>query len=597
MRLVLRLARLMGPGQEGVLRRYLLRTLLYCVVQGLTFAIVLPIMQALLSGEVQMALPWLGLLLIGTLLTWQLDYRARLGGFQVAISLLKTLRHRIGDHVVRLPLGWFTPANTSRLGKTLSQDLMEMLGLPVHQLTPLIRAVVTPLIIVAAMLFYDWRIALAASIVFPAVALVYWWAGKLGRAADHAVHAAAADASERMLEFAQSQLVLRAHGLRERGHEVFDSALVVQSRASRRQFWFALPPFLANSWIGQASFLTLMGSVTYFSLGGADQSNVLTLVTMLVLVNRIIEPLTEVAVYSSGMRMAAAHMDAMDAILDARPLPKPAVPAPKPSAHDVDFDRVSFGYAPDTPVLDDVSLSLPENTTTALVGPSGAGKTTILRLIARFYDPDQGSIRVGGVDLRELGGEQLSDLIAPVFQDTYLFSGTLRDNVLLGRPEATEAELQHVGALARLEEVVACLPHGWDSQVGEGGFLLSGGERQRVAIARALLKRAPILLFDEVTGALDAANNAAVTAGLRSLHGRATLLVITHRIETTAFADRILVIDDHRIVEEGTHRQLMAVGGRYADFWDARAAIEGWRLKPLRNTRVTTEVRHEQPMR
>ena len=579
MKLIRRLARLMGSGQRPVLRRYLSITLIYCIAQGLTFSLVLPVIRALLSGDIQIALPWLGLLLIGTLLTWLLNYYTTLGGFQIATGLLQTLRHRIGDHVAGLPLGWFTPTHTSRLGKTLSQDLMAMMGLPLRQLTPLIRAVVTPLIIVAAMFFYDWRVALTASIVFPAIALVYWWAGKLGRAADRTLHAAAADASDRMLEFAQSQLVLRAHGLGERGHMVFDAALEAQSKASRRQLWLVLPPLLANSWVAQAGFLAFMAIVTYVSLGGADPGHVVTLVAMLVLVNRIIEPLTEIAAHGTAMRMATAHIDATEAVLDASPLPEPAAPAAGPSTFDVSFDRVSFGYAGDNPVLDDVSLSLPAKTTTVLVGPSGAGKTTILRLLARFYDPDQGSIRVGGVDLRELDSGQLSGLIAPVFQDTYLFSGALRDNVLLGRPEASEAELQRVGSLARLEEVVACLPNGWDSQVGEGGFLLSGGERQRVSIARALLKPAPILLFDEVTSALDAANEAAITASLRSLHGSATLLVITHRIETTADADLILFVDDHRIVEQGTHQTLLTAGGRYADFWQARAAIEGWRLK------------------
>ena len=579
MKLIRRLARLMGSDQRPVLRHYLSITLIYCIVQGLTFSLVLPVIRALLSGDIHIALPWLGLLLIGTLLTWLLNYRATLGGFQIATGLLQTLRHRIGDHVAGLPLGWFTPTHTSRLGKTLSQDLMAMLGLPLRQLTPLIRAVVTPLIIVAAMFFYDWRVALTASIVFPVIALVYWWAGKLGRTADHTLHAAAADASDRMLEFAQSQLVLRAHGLGERGHTAFDAALVAQSKASRRQLWLILPPLLANSWVAQAGFLAFMAIVTYVSLGGSDPDHVVTLVAMLVLVNRIIEPLTEIAAHGTAMRMASAHIDATEAVLDASPLPQPAAPAAGPSTFDVSFDRVSFGYAGDNPVLDDVSLSLPAKTTTVLVGPSGAGKTTILRLLARFYDPDQGSLRVGGVDLRELDSGQLSGLIAPVFQYTYLFSGTLRDNVLLGRPEASEAELQRVGSLARLEEVVACLPHGWDSQVGEGGALLSGGERQRVSIARALLKPAPILLFDEVTSALDAANEAAITASLRSLHGSATLLVITHRIETTADADLILFIDDHRIVEQGTHQTLLGAGGRYADFWQARAAIEGWRLK------------------
>lgn len=594
--IVRRLARLLGPKDEAILRRYLGLSLAYCVVQGATFALVLPILQALLEGDAGRAAPWMLPLALGTAATWGLGYAATLGGFQVAIRLLETLRHRIGDHVVGLPLGWFTPANIGRLGAVLSQGVMEMLGLPAHQLTPLLRATITPVVLVAAMAFFDRRIALVAAVAFPCVALVYWWAGRLGRAADKAVHEAAAEAGERMVEFAQTQPVLRAYGGGERGRALFDAALVAQRRATRRQIWIVLPPLLANSWLAQLSFLTLMATVVSLGLGDADPRHLVTLIAMLVLLNRIVDPLTEVASYSAGIRMASAQVDSLGAILAAKPLPTADPPAPAPTACDVELDNVRFGYQTGGTVLDGVSLHLPANTTTALLGTSGSGKTTIVQLIARFYDPDGGTVRIGGTDLRQLDTGDLMRLVAPVFQDTHLFSGSLRDNVLVGNPAADEAELQRAAALARLDEVVDQLPEGWASEVGERGALLSGGERQRVCIARALLKRAPILLLDEVSSALDAETQAAVAEGLRTLHGRATLLVISHQLSTIRGADRIAVLDRGRIVEQGTHPQLLAAGGRYAAFWQARAASEGWRLTPAPSTLSLDRIPDGQPV-
>lgn len=578
--IVQRLSRLLAPGDRSILRRYLGRTAIYCAVQGAAFVLVLPIMQALLENAPDRAVTWLAPLALGVAATWGLGYVATLDGFQIAIQLLKTLRHRIGDHVVTLPLGWFSSKNVGPLGVLLSQGVMELLGLPAHQLTPLLRATLTPVVLVLAMAFFDWQVALVGAVIFPCLALVYWWAGRLGRAADRATHEAAAEAAERMVEFAQNQAVLRAYDGGRLGRELFDAALVAQSRASRRQLWMVLPPLLANSWLAQLGFLALMATVAWLALGDDDPGHVAMLIAMLVLVNRIVDPLTEVAAHGAGIRMASMQIDAFDAVLAAQALPTADPPAAPPVSYGIELEDIGFGYRPDAAVLTGVSFRLPANTTTVLLGSSGSGKSTILQLIARFADPDRGTIRIGGTDLRQLDKGELMRLVAPVFQDTYLFSGTLRDNVQIGNPSATEEDLQHVAALARLDEMVARLPGGWDSEVGERGMLLSGGERQRVCIARALLKRAPILLLDEISSALDDETQLAIAESLHSLQAGATILMITHRLAAVRNADQILVLDGGRIVEAGNHVELLAAGGRYAAFWRAQEASEGWRLTP-----------------
>jgi ATP-binding cassette, subfamily B, bacterial IrtB/YbtQ len=225
-----------------------------------------------------------------------------------------------------------------------------------------------------------------------------------------------------------------------------------------------------------------------------------------------------------------------------------------------------------------VTARLPEGTITALIGPSGSGKTTLTRLVARFWDVDSGTVRIGGADVRDIAAPELMARIAIVFQDVYLFDGTIEDNVRLGKPGAALAELRAAAAAVRLDDVIARAPHGWDTRVGEGGLLLSGGERQRVSIARALLKDAPIVLLDEATSALDPGNENAVQQAIAALIRHKTVLVIAHRLDTIRHADHILFLEDGRIVEDGTHDMLLGSDGRYAQFWNARAAAAEWHL-------------------
>lgn len=238
---------------------------------------------------------------------------------------------------------------------------------------------------------------------------------------------------------------------------------------------------------------------------------------------------------------------------------------------------MGFAYD-DRAVLSDLSFTAPARSMTALVGASGSGKTTILRLIAHFWDVDTGAVRSGGADVRALRTEDLMAQISTVFQDVYLFDGTIEENLRMGRPDASDAEIREVARLARIPEIVERLPDACATRVGEGGAALSGGERQRVSIARAVLKDAPIVLLDEATAALDPENEAAVQDALRVLAADRTLLVIAHRLQTVRSADQILVLDQGRIVEQGTHDDLLALDGRYAAFWAKRSRAAGWRL-------------------
>jgi ATP-binding cassette subfamily C protein CydCD len=260
------------------------------------------------------------------------------------------------------------------------------------------------------------------------------------------------------------------------------------------------------------------------------------------------------------------------ALLAAKPrILDPARPVPAPQHSDVAFEGVTFAYdgAP-APALQSVSFAIGEHQRVALVGPSGAGKTTIISLLLRFFDPQHGSIRIGGVDVREMTLADLRSQVALVAQDTYLFHGTIADNLRIAKPDATDDELAAAARSAHIDEFIRSLPEGYQTQVGERGAQLSGGQRQRVAIARALLKNAPILILDEATSSVDPASERAIQEALEKLTERRTTIVIAHRLSTIQKADRILVLQDGAVVERGTHDELVGRGGLYSKLTQAQ---------------------------
>ncbi|MGH3940189.1 MAG: ABC transporter ATP-binding protein [Pseudonocardiaceae bacterium] len=280
----------------------------------------------------------------------------------------------------------------------------------------------------------------------------------------------------------------------------------------------------------------------------------------------------------ANLPIAAANLARADRVLSAAIEPPPDPPVPALTSFDITFDGVGFGYRPGVPVLHEVSFTVAARSMTALVGPSGAGKTTALNLVAGFFHPDRGTVRIGGVDLRDLTPDQLFDAVSIVFQDVYLFAGTIRDNLVMGRPDAEDHKVTAAAKAASCHDFVMALPEGYQTVVGEGGRTLSGGQRQRISIARAILKDAPIVLLDEATAAVDPLNERLIQGALAALVADKTLLVVAHRLSTIRSADHIVALDRGRVVESGTHDDLVSRGGLYARFWAGRQQAAHWRL-------------------
>ena len=565
-----------------VLHRYVWMAVFYGLLSGLTLTTLVPVLGHLLANDLRGAALWLLLTLAGMAVCWACRRRVERAGVAVGVALLQGARQRIGDHVARLPLGWFTTQNTGHLGHVITQGMMAVAQLPAHVFTPVISGAVTPLVIVAALFAVHWPLGLIALLGLAVLAGALLLSARLGQRTDRAFQRHFADASQRMVEFAQAQSVLRAFNGEGGGTQLLEQALERQRQSGLRLIYQSSLSVVLNTWVVQVIFAALLIAAALWLNGlmgdTRDNASVIAVVVALLLSSRYIEPLLDVAGYAEILRSASGQLDAVQAIFAARPLPEPDQPQP-PRDGSIELRAVSMAYAPDqADVLHDVSLRIEPGSMTALIGASGSGKTTLVRLIARFFDAREGCVLVGGVDVRHMSDSQLAGQISQIFQDCYLFQGSIADNIRIGKPTANADEILEAAQQAGLGELVGRLPQGLDTPVGEGGARLSGGERQRIAIARALIKEAAILLVDEATAALDAENQHVIARTLARLRGQRTLVVIAHQLSTVSMADRIVVLDHGRVAEQGTPAALLAAKGLYAKFLEQRRAAKGWRV-------------------
>ncbi|ALE88195.1 ABC transporter ATP-binding protein [Pseudomonas versuta] len=565
-----------------VLHRYVWMAVVYGLFSGLTLTTLVPVLDHLLAGDVRGAALWLGLMLAGVAVCWAWRRQLDRAGVAVGVAILQGARQRIGEHVARLPVGWFSAQNTSRLGHVITQGMMAVAQLPAHVLTPVISGAVTPLVVVAALFLLHGPLGLIALLGLPVLCVALWLTARLGQRADRTYQHHFADASQRMVEFAQAQSVLRAFNGEGASTQLLEQALDQQRRSGMRLIYQSTLSVVLNAWVVQAVFAALLiaASLWLNAYTGVAQPTgpVIAVVVALLLTSRFIDPLLEVASYAEILRGAYGQLAEVQSIFAVEPLPEPDQPL-APADSSVEFRQVSLRYAHDQPdVLSGISLRIEPGSMTALVGASGSGKTTLVRLIARFFDATQGSVLIGGVDVRQMSSTQLATRISQIFQDTYLFQGSIADNIRIGRPAASAGEILDTAQQAGLGDLIERLPLGIDTPVGEGGARVSGGERQRITIARALIKNAPILLVDEATAALDAQNQSVIARTLCSLRGRHTVVVIAHQLSTVSMADQIVVLDKGQLVEQGTPAALRASGGRYARFLEQRRVAGGWRI-------------------
>ena len=551
------------------------------VLQGVTLALMVPFLRAF-YGRSGSLTAWLIAVVVLGAATFLVDAFAMFRSYRVSVfEVCDTMIDRVAEHVLALPLGWFNAQRQAAVVNATSKEVNTLSHLTSLVIPHLCNAFIVPMVMLVATAFVEWPLALIMALTIIPLALIWRLMAAATTRANEMEDSASAAAAGRLVELARLQPVLRASGVTETGWEPARAALKADSEATLSSLRIKSRPAQAFNLVVNIAFALVMA--TGLSLVSGHRLDVVAYLAIMTVTSRMLMPLTRAALFSTEADSARVALTAMSSILDAEPLPEPAPEErARPEGTTIALESVSFSYDEGRPVLKDVSLTAPQGRVTALVGPSGAGKSTILRLAARFWDVGSGAVTIGGADVRTLPTAEIMAMTSMVFQDVYLFDTTIRENLRVARPGATDAELAEAARRARLDRVIEALPHGWDTQVGPGGLSLSGGERQRVSIARAFVKDAPILLLDEITSALDGENESAITEVVRELsHGR-TVIVVAHRLSTVRRADEVVFLEPAdggaRVAQRGAPTELASVPGPFRDFVEASAASSRWHL-------------------
>ena len=487
-------------------------------------------------------------------------------------------RMELGGHLRKLPMGYFTSGNIGKISSVLSTDMVFIEEVAMSTLGNMMSYMLSAFVLLVFMFFLDLRLGLIAA----AVTLLAWFIAKGMNKVSLKEAAGRQDQSEHLtdavLSFAEGISVIKSYNLiGEKSEELTENFR--RSRDTSTVFERKMTP-----WTRGLTILYAVGISAIFVLSvWLQQSGSLSLpylLGVLLFVFDLFSPLKALYGEASRLTVMNAALDRIEAVLNEEELPDKGtqhISQADSNLPEICFDNVTFAYQ-DKEVLHDISFSMKKHTMTALVGPSGGGKSTIANLLARLWDVKSGKVTIRGTDIRDVPLSELMEQISMVFQRVYLFQDTIYNNISMGKPDATEEEVYEAAKKARCYDFVMALPDGFQTVVGEGGATLSGGEKQRISIARCILKDAPIVILDEATASVDTDNESYIQEAINELVKGKTLLVIAHRLNTIRQADQILVIADGRISEQGTHDELMEKAGIYQDFVNIRKKSSGWSI-------------------
>lgn len=502
------------------------------------------------------------------------DYlRARL---QEPISYQLTARDRlaIGDALKRVSLGYFGQVSTGNILNSITTGLSTLENMGIRMVDNFVGGYLNFLVIFIGLAICSpvtALIALAAAALSFCFMLIISHYSRINSPVEAQANR---DMTGAVIEYARGLAVVKSFGKAGASMDSVTNAVRSSKNIHMKIEWGYVPANAGHLLALKCGSVGLaMASAFQCLRGDMHISMMLMFIFFSFSIFASLEPISDSAHTLGVINDAMDQLDALrhENLIDANGRDIPL------DHYDITFKNVDFGYDSRT-VLKDVSFRIPEGTSTAIVGPSGSGKTTICNLIARFYDPQVGHITIGGHDLREFSCDSLLSNISMVFQNVYLFHDTVRANICFGKPDATEAEMIAAAKKARCHDFIAALPDGYDTVVGEGGGTLSGGEKQRISIARAILKNAPIIILDEATASIDPENEHLIQQAISELTRGKTVITIAHRLATIQHADQILVVNDGKIVEHGTHRDLIAQDGLYRHFTKIREEAEGWHI-------------------
>ncbi|MEL7609060.1 MAG: ABC transporter ATP-binding protein [Bacillota bacterium] len=529
-----------------------------------------------IDGGSMIRLGWLaGGAAIGAIL---LNFLALMCSHLAAFKTLYYLKLKFTNHLASLPMGFHTENSTGKIRKVVDENIEKIEGFIAHQLPDLVGSFATPLVVLVILFVFDWRLGLATLVpIIVLYILQSMYAGKNASAFIKTYQDSLEDMNNASVEYVRGISVVKAFS-----QTIYSFRKFYDSIKTYGDFALAYTKSFKNGFV---MFLVVLNNIYIFLMpviiwlaGGVTDYPKFALSALFYLIFSvaITAPFLKLMYISQKGRQIADGIERMDRVFAEKPLPEAKNPKTA-RGFDIAFDHVSFSYG-ESEALSGVSFTAKQNEVTALVGPSGSGKSTIAHLIPRFYDVNAGSIKIGGVDIREMSGEYLMSIVSFVFQDVFLFQQSILDNIRIGNKDASREDVIAAAKAAQCHEFVERLPGGYDTVIGTNNIHLSGGERQRIAIARAILKNAPIIVLDEATAFADPENEHKIQLAFEQLMKNKTVIIIAHRLSSVRGADKILVIDEGRLAEEGRHDALAASGGRYSRMWRQYTSAMSWTI-------------------
>lgn len=563
--------------QRGKFYSSIIISLIHAIFEAIRIPAIAVVLTAIIEENMTMQTVWtsLGIMLvsiIGCALTRQsMTMKQTEGGYTLAANK----RVEIGERLKYMPMGYFNSNSLGYITSVTTNTCENLQDVATRVIMITVQGVLTTAIITLAVLIYDWRIGLliiAGILIFFAVnALMQKKSQQLSpikSAADSKLVSA-------VLEYVRGIGVVRSYNLDKAANKAVDQAIKENEKINFGMEKNFVPYMSIQSFVLKLfGVLMILLSISLYLNGSME---LITCLLMMVSSFIIYGQLDSAGSFSALLRVMDLSIDKIDEIFDT-PVMDVNGKDVKPGSFEICGEHVSFSYDKQK-IINDVNFTIPQGSTTAIVGPSGSGKTTLCHLMARFWDVDNGKITLGGVDVREYMLDSLLSNFSMVFQNVYLFNDTIINNIKFGKPDATLDEVIAAAKKACCHDFISQLPKGYDTMVGEGGATISGGEKQRISIARALLKDAPIIILDEATANVDPENEQQLQAAIEELTRNKTIVMIAHRLKTVQNADQILVLDGGKIVQRGTHDELIGQKGIYADFIGIRKKAIGWKLK------------------
>lgn len=513
-------------------------------------------------------------------LRWLLQVSGGILAHLAAFNILFDLRLAVADKLRRVPMGWITARSAESTNKVLRDDVDRLELFIAHHLNDSAAALTLPLISAIVLFYLDWRMALVTLATVPFAVVVQLLLWKKVPEVMREYNEVNARLASQVVQYVQGIAVIKTY---YRGAESSSSAVALQQVVAAyfdvivRMVKLTVPAWSAFTVVIGANMLCILPFGGYWYLQGSLSLELFVLCLLLGL--GITRPLFQLAFFGSLMRLIQDGYGRIQDLMEAPELPD-ATGTLVPDDNSVEFAHVGFAYG-DVNVLQDVSFKMAAGSLTAIVGPSGAGKTTLAQLLVRFWDVQQGAVKIGGIDVRELPLENMHAQIAYVMQDVFLFDDTVLENIRLGREDISEAQVIAVATAAQAHDFISRLPQGYQTVLGERGARLSGGEKQRLSIARALVKDAPVIVLDEATAFSDPNNEAQLLQALGVLTRDKTVMVIAHRLSTIIDADQIVVLDAGRVIACGRHAKLLEDCVLYRQLWQLQSDSASWKIKAV----------------